>query len=207
MTMTQQHMRVGRWCALVSLVLSYRLLLVRGFLPLTNVDSKLQYTINTQQQSAEGSSSKYSQLFGSLSPEPVPEVAQASAALVCSQLSPLEGWCARELEDGYQRAVSVKCPFLKRRMVDALDAVDMIMRFLVIRHKSLDIFGPPPGHRSKFQQCIKNKHQTTTELLEIIRQDWKVDTHSGYYITGKLNATIYRDDCLFNGPDPDMPVR
>jgi len=31
--------------------------------------------------------------------------------------------------------------------------------------------------------------------------------YKGYYITGKLNSTIYRDDCLFDGPDPDMPVR
>ena len=29
----------------------------------------------------------------------------------------------------------------------------------------------------------------------------------GYYITGRLDSTVYRDNCLFTGPDPDMPVR
>jgi len=29
----------------------------------------------------------------------------------------------------------------------------------------------------------------------------------GYYITGRLNPSIYRNDCTFDGPDPDMPVR
>ena len=29
----------------------------------------------------------------------------------------------------------------------------------------------------------------------------------GYYITGMLTKSIYRDDCFFDGPDPDMPVR
>ena len=28
----------------------------------------------------------------------------------------------------------------------------------------------------------------------------------GYYITGALTKNIYRDDCYFDGPDPDMPV-
>lgn len=44
--------------------------------------------------------------------------------------------------------------------------------------------------------------------MHIIRADWKPDhRHKGYYITGRLNTTIYRDDCWFDGPDPDMPVR
>lgn len=29
----------------------------------------------------------------------------------------------------------------------------------------------------------------------------------GYYITGRLSPSIYRNDCTFDGPDPDMPVR
>jgi hypothetical protein len=28
----------------------------------------------------------------------------------------------------------------------------------------------------------------------------------GYYVTGRLSKPIYRDDCLFDGPDPDMCV-
>lgn len=123
------------------------------------------------------------------------------------QLSPLEDWCAREVEEWYQRATSVKCPFFKRRFVDILDGVDMILRFLVIRHKSLDIFGPPPGHRSKFSSEDKRVGLTIHQLADAIRKDWKEETGKGYYITGNLNTTIFRDDCLFAGPDPDMPVK
>ena len=143
-------------------------------------------------------------------------------------LSPLEDWCARSVEAWYQKAVAVKCPFFKRRFVDALDALDSILVFLVIRHKSLDLFGPPPGHRSKLSQVNNNiqndrinnsedsrcdehgkrKHLSLTELREAIARDWRVNSgHKGYYITGQLNTTIVRDDCLFDGPDPDMPVR
>jgi len=44
--------------------------------------------------------------------------------------------------------------------------------------------------------------------MDTIRHDWKPEKqHKGYYITGRLNTTIYRDDCWFDGPDPDMPVR
>ena len=35
----------------------------------------------------------------------------------------------------------------------------------------------------------------------------KEESGKGYYITGNLNATIFRDDCRFVGPDPDMPVQ
>lgn len=36
--------------------------------------------------------------------------------------------------------------------------------------------------------------------------DLKDIYHQGYYITGKLNSSIYYDDYLFDGPNPDMPV-
>jgi hypothetical protein len=53
----------------------------------------------------------------------------------------------------------------------------------------------------------KSPNLSIQQLADIIRKDWREDTLKGYYITGKLNTTIYRDDCLFDGPDPDMPVR
>ena len=53
----------------------------------------------------------------------------------------------------------------------------------------------------------KSVNLALEEIREIIRQDWREDSNKGYYITGRLNTTIYRDDCFFNGPDPDMPVR
>ena len=80
----------------------------------------------------------------------------------------------------------------------------------------------------------KSKHLDDHEIASIIYNDWtrkstklrsKItassnvksmihhseqsnhEHHKGYYITGILNTTIYRDDCFFDGPDPDMPVR
>jgi len=68
----------------------------------------------------------------------------------------------------------------------------------------------------------KHRYLDIYTLCEIIRADWcpaetretrpeytveRNPDYKGYYITGRLNSTIYRDDCLFDGPDPDMPVR
>lgn len=120
-------------------------------------------------------------------------------------LSPLESWCVSHLDRLYNRALSIRCPFWKRRASDALDAMDQIMRFVVIRHKSIPLISPPAGW--KLDSLAKNKHLSTLELWNVIYHDWQVDTQRGYYITGRLNTTVYRDDCLFDGPDPDMPVR
>jgi len=106
-------------------------------------------------------------------------------------------------------------------MTDFLDGADMVMRFLVIRHKSLPLIGPPPGCRSALAKAApKHKPLELEQLVETIRDDWRPQQrylqsnhqqqqqpHKGYYITGKMNTTIYRDDCWFDGPDPDMPVR
>lgn len=151
------------------------------------------------------------------------------------QLTPLEVWCTSQMEDWYSQSLLIKCPFFRRRMADLLDHVDMVMRFLIIRHKSLDIIGPPPGCRalvtsnSKRLVLPKLVGATPNQVLELIRNDWRgggvsksKSSHSspaktnqnkqlqqtcGYYITGRLNTAIYRDDCWFDGPDPDMPVR
>ncbi|CAB9508488.1 Uncharacterized conserved protein (DUF2358) [Seminavis robusta] len=140
-----------------------------------------------------------------MAPTSVKPALTSSSALQAASLSPLEDWCAHEVEAWYQKAVAVKCPFFKRRFVDLLDGVDMVLKFLVIRHKTL--FGPPPGHRSKFSSEDKMRHLTLEQRLAAIGADWKLDTHKGYYITGQLNTTLFRDDCWFDGPDPDMPVQ
>jgi len=126
-----------------------------------------------------------------------------------SGLSPLESWCVRHIEHYYSRALGLKCPFWKRRASDFLDAADTVVRFLIIRHKSLDLIGPPPGWRCDDEPhaAVKQIGMSLQETAEVIRRDWQPDTNKGYYITGRLNTTIYRDDCLFDGPDPDMPVR
>jgi hypothetical protein len=69
-------------------------------------------------------------------------------------------------------------------------------------------------------------------LMDILRRDWQgsssstllaaphqqhyaddhPNTHDaprtrGYYVTGRLSTSIYRDDCIFESPDPDLPIR
>lgn len=122
-------------------------------------------------------------------------------------LTPIEKWCVLHMDLWYSKSLRIKCPFFKRRTADLLDGVDMVMRFVVIRHKSLDVIGPPPGCRSSTMTRTKHKGQNSHQISQIIQQDWRQDTDKGYYITGRLNTTIYRDDCLFDGPDPDMPVK
>lgn len=122
-------------------------------------------------------------------------------------LNTVETLCMTYMDRWYSESLSLKCPFFRRRMADLLDAVDMVMRFLIIRHKSLDLIGPPPGCRSCHMSQVKCTSLPMEELKEMIRRDWREDTNKGYYINGRLNTAIYRDDCMFDGPDPDMPVR
>ena len=56
----------------------------------------------------------------------------------------------------------------------------------------------------------KARHLRVSEIAERVRSDWTsghLGPGKGYYVTGRLDSTVYRDDCLFTGPDPDMPVR
>ena len=64
-----------------------------------------------------------------------------------------------------------------------------------------------PAGSNKKQQMIKYKNLSLPELRAHIRSDWKPETGKGYYVTGKLTTACYRDDCLFTGPDPDMPIK
>lgn len=160
-------------------------------------------------RSARSSSSDHSQCEAPIATESPPTIfiPSPSGLVVSPRLSPIEAWCVTHMDVWYNRSLSIKCPFMKRRTADLLDALDMMMRFLVIRHKSLDLIGPPPGCRSIKVSQAKLLGTKLEERMEIIRHDWRPDSGKGYYITGRLNATIYRDDCFFDGPDPDMPVR
>jgi hypothetical protein len=121
--------------------------------------------------------------------------------------SPVETWCLESLQQVYEQALTIKCPFFRRRAADILDGLDMLMRFLIIRHKSLEYPCQPLGWRCVGDSSPKCFNLSIVKLEETIRNDWCCSTHKGYYITGRLNTTVYRDDCEFHGPDPDMPVR
>ena len=146
------------------------------------------------------------------SPRPQQDIVSASTAsggaAATAILDPWESWCLSRLKTSYQKALRIKCPFLRRRASDALDGLEMILRFLIVRHKSLDLLGPPVGWRCEGQEgAEKEMFLPTYEVMDRIRADWKPNNHKGYYITGRLSTELYRDDCFFDGPDPDMPVR
>ena len=122
-------------------------------------------------------------------------------------LAPWEAWCLLRLETSYRKALRLKCPFLRRRASDSLDALEQVLRFIIIRHKSLDLIGPPVGWRCEGDLCDKERHLSTAQVMARIQADWRPDNHKGYYITGRLSTALYRDDCFFDGPDPDMPVK
>ncbi|CAB9515584.1 Uncharacterized conserved protein (DUF2358) [Seminavis robusta] len=123
-----------------------------------------------------------------------------------SSLSPLEVWCLVKLEEWYSDALALKCPWMRRRMLDCVDAVETVARTTLI-HKHLDIVGPTMGCRGVEDAPIKQKGLTMEDVASVIRGDWKEKTMKGYYVTGKMNSSIYRDDCFFDGPDPDMPIK
>ena len=137
----------------------------------------------------------------------IPTTTTTATTISDKMLSPLEVWCLIRIEQWYQQALSRKCPFLRRRMSDFLDALEMLVRIMLIRQERMDLVGPPVGCRGDERTRHKTRHLTLQELEAIIRKDWKEDTSKGYYVTGRLTPAIYRDDCFFDGPDPDMPVR
>lgn len=172
-----------------------------------------------------------------------------------------EDWCIQQLQLRYNEALRIKCPFFRRRASDLLDGLDMILQFLLVRHKSISLLDftrttstttttTPPTTTSRLASTITTastgssssssssstitntnsnsnrntyiQHSSTIaqsteteklynlsieEMLAIIIEDWKVTNHKGYYVTGKLSTCIYHDDTLFDGPDPDMPVK
>lgn len=100
----------------------------------------------------------------------------------------------------------MKCPFLRRRASDALDVLEMVVRQVLLNKQKRQEIGPPVALRCEGAVCYKERHLPTAVVMARIRNDWKPANHKGYYITGKLSTELYRDDCYFDGPDPDMPV-
>lgn len=131
------------------------------------------------------------------------------------------------LDGLYDKSSSIKCPFFRRRAADAIDNTAILFHFFLIRHKSLpwisDLLENPnyspacPGckpygrHIKRLADgtAEKTRHLSVTDVEGRIHNDWVggASKSRGYYITGKLDSTIYTDDCLFKSPDPDMPVR
>jgi hypothetical protein len=118
--------------------------------------------------------------------------ARASTAMNVALAAPLP--LAERLE---QKAASLKCPFFRRRFLDAADAARQSSSWLAARHKSiLGVLWTPSVE-------VPSQSFTATETLRAIIRDFE----RGYYVTGKLSLEHYHPRCFFDSPDPDMPVR
>jgi len=125
-------------------------------------------------------------------------------------LSPLEVWCLSNMDVWYRKSQTKKCPFLRRRFGDLLDIAEVLTKHLVIRKQCWPLMGVPQAYRPvsrRLDSQVKYRGLSREELRKKLLQDWKVASGKSYYVTGKLTKEIYRDDCLFLGDDPDMPIR
>jgi len=63
---------------------------------------------------------------------------------------------------------------------------------------------------SSSSSSTKTKLDWTIDQVALaVAADWKpsVNMEKGYYVTGRLNSSIYSSDCRFDGPDPDLPIQ
>jgi len=123
------------------------------------------------------------------------------------QLSPVEIWCAVRLEQWYEQALALKCPWMRRRSLDFVDTIEMAARLAIFSRKSLEVVGPTLGCRGDEKTAIKTKGLSIQAVADTIRYDWREYSQKGYYVTGAISAEVYRNDCFFDGPDPDMPIK
>ncbi|KAI0566080.1 hypothetical protein FGB62_12g350 [Gracilaria domingensis] len=128
-------------------------------------------------------------------------VRQKRARFTCSRRVPPPTPLLSRLDALTERTNSVKCPFWRRRFSDTLDAVRQVLVWaLLTRHKSI----LPDALLTNTPSLTKTPQLSLQDRLHLIREDFE---KRQYYITGRLSSQIYRDDCLFDGPDPDVPVR
>jgi len=103
------------------------------------------------------------------------------------------------------RSRRIRCPFWRRRAGDAVGAAVAIADFVAARHKSLEL---PAGLAELLAPAGPQLQKATNLPIEELMTRVATDIEEGqYYISGKLDASIYDDRCFFDGPDPDMPVR
>lgn len=117
------------------------------------------------------------------------------------------------LDAMYSKSLKIKCPFFRRRATDSVDGLASVVQFVLARHKSLPLPNLPGSQLILSTSTKKVLGLTVHQIANILEKDWKsngdpdsMTSGKGYYITGKLTREIYRDNCFFDGPDPDMPV-
>ena len=117
------------------------------------------------------------------------------------------------LDAMYNNSLKIKCPFFRRKATDSVDGLASVLQFVLARHKSLPLPTLPGSQLLPNYSSKKILGLSVSQISNILLNDWKSNGKSdsltsgkGYYITGRLTREIYRDDCFFDGPDPDMPV-
>jgi hypothetical protein len=113
------------------------------------------------------------------------------------------------LYDFYLKAMKIKCPFMKRRSLDFIEWLAAIQVPTVEKSKAMPyLVQVDLKHRQATQKITSTATLTIEEVAHAIEKDWVPPEAigKGYYISGKFNESLYRVDCFFDGPDPDMPV-
>jgi hypothetical protein len=143
------------------------------------------------------------------------------------QLNSIERYCLEKIDGWYGESQKVKCPFFRRRYGDVLDNLEWFVRNIIVRPPCRSSLGPIQacqpiqmevgGRKGRYKSVPKTKNLPVERIMETIRRDWEGITRrrtnnnnqssKGYYVTGKLSTSIYRDDCWFLSPDPDLPVQ
>jgi len=150
------------------------------------------------------------QLCHAFSPHPAPtKTTKTTTSSTSSTASVWTRDAEKRLSELYRGASSIRCPFFRRRAYDLYDGLGMVLQFLVARHKSLPMPVLPGCSSGSISSEAKTTGLSIDAVADIIKLDWRanIEDGKGYYITGRITKSIYRDDCLFDGPDPDMPVR
>ena len=132
-----------------------------------------------------------------------------STSNIINDLSSKEISFDQKINSLYEQCIKIKCPFFRRRAFDMIESITSVMRFIIInRHKSIDSFEFFDNNILKFENDTKVYNLDMTDISKIIQSDWEGNYNGkGYYITGRLSKYIYKDNCIFDGPDPDMPIK
>lgn len=148
---------------------------------------------------------------------------RAEQVRVPASSNDIEKWYLDRLEYYYSYTErNIQCPFFRRRYGDILDDIEGVVRFVLVRpyfSASSARLGPRLSCKPVAGKRSKTKNLSVAEILEILHKDWRSDAskqdldastipnEKGYYVTGKMNTRIYRDDCEFTSPDPDLPLK
>lgn len=104
-----------------------------------------------------------------------------------------------QLAAAHGRAQAVPCPFFRRRFTDSVESAQLVIRWVRARHKSLPIDQPASA-----LPCAgaKLEHLGLAQLAAVLQGDFERRA----FVSGRHTRAIYLDECVFDGPDPDMPV-